>query len=383
MFSVPDADGAETCGTTPSRRGSDSSADSDQKKQKRVSFAGDAKPGDQTLGDQVVLGGSHEHIPSSSPTREEELRLLRGRRRIPHFDANFLRDAVSVSPKDRVKASSLPSYGTSDTAGDVTTSLDGLTTTTTGSGAPASRSTSTPMLCGSVVAEPPVRRTQYKVPMMWPEDEKRTTESARVHGELLRGYAKRFGPREGRSFVWGTLWAGHDADAAGRRGGLSAEVKRAQQIHDEEPDSSKEYWRAFEKREAEARARRKAEEAVQRLEEERVICELLQGKGMAEQDQPQARRMRRMAYDGMPGPGAYFVLLAGVRKVTDGCWIIAELRGLTYKFDRFLYPLVPPKPTLVEKKVRKWDEGRGEWVDEVMQEEVFEERKKLFNFSED
>lgn len=61
----------------------------------------------------------------------------------------------------------------------------------------------------------------------------------------------------------------------------------------------------------------------------------------------------------------------------------AELRGLTYKFDRFLYPLVPPKPKIVEKTVKKWDEGRKAWVEEVMREEVFEERKKLFNFSED
>ncbi|KAF8585083.1 hypothetical protein K439DRAFT_1080534 [Ramaria rubella] len=85
--------------------------------------------------------------------------------------------------------------------------------------------------------------------------------------------------------------------------------------------------------------------------------------GMREEDQPQARRMKQMAYDGMPGP--------------------AELRGLTYKFDRFLYPLIPPKATIVEKMVRRWDDSRQEWIEEIKREEVFEERKKLFNFLED
>ena len=43
---------------------------------------------------------------------------------------------------------------------------------------------------------------------------------------------------------------------------------------------------------------------------------------------------------------------------------------------------MPPKPTIVEKKVRRFDEKSGEWIEEMMREEVFE-RKKLFNFSED
>ena len=56
---------------------------------------------------------------------------------------------------------------------------------------------------------------------------------------------------------------------------------------------------------------------------------------------------------------------------------------MTYKFDRFLYPLMQPKPTIVEKTVRRWDEERREWVEEVRREEVYAERKKLFNFVED
>ena len=34
----------------------------------------------------------------------------------------------------------------------------------------------------------------------------------------------------------------------------------------------------------------------------------------------------------------------------------AELQGLTYKFDRFLYPNMQPMPTIVEKTVQRWDE---------------------------
>lgn len=142
-----------------------------------------------------------------------------------------------------------------------------------------------------------------------------------MHGELLRGYAKRFVPREGRSLVWGRLWQGSEADAQ-YRAMTSASTSPSwrgagSHRHEMQPDSKKEYWRRYEEAEAEARARRKAEAAVERLEEERVICELLGGAGMREEDQPQARRMKRMAYDGMPGPGELHGFACGLFSLTD------------------------------------------------------------------
>lgn len=282
------ADGADTCGTTPSRRGSGSSTESTKKTQKRVSFAGDAKP--------AALAGTvpppPEHVIMSPAEAREELRLLRRRKRNPLLDANPLRDAISVSPKDRVKASSLPSYSWADNSEDNT------------NGGNTTSSRSTPVLCGRVVDTPlPSRRPRYNV-AMWPEDEKRTTESARVHGELLRGYAKRFGPREGRSLVWSPLWRETEAEAAAVKMSLERGAKGSASLrHEKQPDSKKSYWKVFEEQEAEGRARRKAEAEVERMEEERVICELLGGAGMRDEDQPQARKMKQMAYDGMPGPG--------------------------------------------------------------------------------
>ena len=38
--------------------------------------------------------------------------------------------------------------------------------------------------------------------------------------------------------------------------------------------------------------------------------------------------------------------------------VAAELWGLTYKFDWFLYPNMQPMPMIVEKMVRRWDEER-------------------------
>ena len=330
-------DGEDTCATTPSRRGSGSS---EGKKKKRVSFAGDAEA--PALAGRGALA---------------DWRQLR--RKNPLLEANPLRCAVSVSPKDRVTASSLP---------------PDLLPARLGRGLAPSHST--PTLAPQVVDTPGAGRAPGHSVAMWPEDEKRATESVCVHGALLRGYARRFAPREGRSLVRGRLLEPREA-AAGA--GAPSQVK-----HERQADSHKAYWRAFEEREAEARARRKAEAAVVRAEEEKVISELLGGTGMREEDQPQARRMKRMAYDGMPGPGESAV---GGRGACDAdaffFFCAAELRGLTYKFDRFLYPLMQPKPTIVEKTVRRWDEERREWVEEVRREEVYAERKKLFNFVED
>ena len=60
----------------------------------------------------------------------------------------------------------------------------------------------------------------------------------------------------------------------------------------------------------------------------------------------------------------------------------AELQGLMYKFNQFLYLLMQPK-LIMEKTVQRWDKERCEWVEEVRCEEVYAERKKLFNFVED
>ena len=60
----------------------------------------------------------------------------------------------------------------------------------------------------------------------------------------------------------------------------------------------------------------------------------------------------------------------------------AELQGLIYKFNQFLYLLMQPKP-IMEKTVQRWDEEWNEWVEEVRHKEVYAERKKLFNFVKD
>jgi hypothetical protein len=167
---------------------------------------------------------------------------------------------------------------------------------------------------------------------MWPEDEKRSSPCTRVHGELLRRYAKKFAPREGRTLMYSKLWEGIEQEeveeeaevVAGEAGCCSSsgltttitsfgsrlmkmseeEVRKAlERVHESQPDEARDYWRRYEEKLAEERAKRKAEEEVRRKEEERVISEMLGGLGMREEDQPQARRMGKMAYDGMPGPG--------------------------------------------------------------------------------
>ena len=60
----------------------------------------------------------------------------------------------------------------------------------------------------------------------------------------------------------------------------------------------------------------------------------------------------------------------------------AELQGLIYKFNQFLYLLMQPK-LIVEKTVQRWDEEQHEWVVEVRREKVYAARKKLFNFIKD
>jgi len=140
---------------------------------------------------------------------------------------------------------------------------------------------------------------------MWPEDEKRCTPCTKVHGNLLRGYAKKFAPREGRSLVFSHLWEGFEKEE--QEQARKEEERRLREggdsVHEQADDGEKEYWRQFEEREAERRAKRKAVEEVRREEERRVIREMLGGMGMREEDQPQARRMGKIAYDGMPGPG--------------------------------------------------------------------------------
>ena len=69
-----------------------------------------------------------------------------------------------------------------------------------------------------------------------------------------------------------------------------------------------------EEREAEVWARHKAEAAVV-CTEEKVISGLLGGTGIWEEHQPQARQMKRMAYDGIPGPGEWLVCVCGA----DAC----------------------------------------------------------------
>ena len=90
-----------------------------------------------------------------------------------------------------------------------------------------------------------------------------------------------------------------------------------------------------------------------RAEEE--IAELLGGMGMREKDKLQASQMKWMAYDGMPGPGEWLVCVCVHAVLMHAA---AELWGLTYKFDRFLYPNMQPMPMIMEKTVWRWDE---EW----------------------
>ena len=99
--------------------------------------------------------------------------------------------------------------------------------------------------------------------------------------------------------------------------------------------------------------RRKVAAVVVRVEEE--IAELLGGTGMREKDKPQASQMKWMAYDGMPGPGEWLVCVCMHAVLMHAA---AELQGLTYKFDRFLYPNMQPMPMIMEKTVRRWDEER-------------------------
>ena len=99
--------------------------------------------------------------------------------------------------------------------------------------------------------------------------------------------------------------------------------------------------------------RRKAAVGVVRAEEE--IAELLGGTGMWEKDKPQVSRMKQMAYDGMLWPGEWLVCVC-MRAVLMHA--AAELQGLMYKFDWFLYPNMQPMPTIMEKTVWRWDE---EW----------------------
>jgi len=346
MPEKPASPGAETCATTPSRRGSGSSGEIAKKKPKRVSFASDAKPGSALESVAASCAVEQEGAQVSGHPQPAAEDWHKPRRRNPLLDANPIRDAASVSPKDRIKSASLPSD-----LRDAPADTPGLA---------VSRSTSA--LYSRVVDTPPPHRSAPYSVAMWPEDEKRTTESSRVHGELLRRYTKLFRPREGRCLVRGQLWEGSEADARYRAAAVPAWRGPGSAWHDRQPHSRREYWKMYEERQAEARALRKAAEEVDRMEEERVICELLGGAGMREKDQPQARRMKKMAYDGMPGP--------------------AEQRGLTYTFDKFLYAMPPPKPRIIEKKVRRFDEKNGEWIEETIREEVFE-RKKLFNFSED
>ena len=134
----------------------------------------------------------------------------------------------------------------------------------------------------------------------------------------------------------------------------------------------------IEEREAQAQARCKAEAAVVRAEE-KVISGLLGSMGMREEHQLQARRMKQMAYDGIPGPGEWLVCICVYTVLMHAA---AELWGLMYKFNWFLYLLMQPK-LIVEKTVQRWDEEWHEWVEEVRHKEVYAERKKLFNFVKD
>ncbi|KAF8527601.1 hypothetical protein BU17DRAFT_61726 [Hysterangium stoloniferum] len=316
------------------------------KKKKHVSFAGDAKvplpqerERDRVSGSVPPQAPAHQrHRPAMHPRTQSyshphytqtHTHAWLPRRRNPLLDADSLRAAVSVSPKDRIQPSSLPTTQQPSTA-------------PSGSG----HSASTPSLAHAIVDTNPRRAmsaaNKYHV-AMWPEDEKRMTESARVHGALLRAYARRFGPREGRSLCWSALLREEEEIEREALGltpdGSNSSSSDVSAEHDAYPDSSSPYWEAYEAKQAALRARRKALEMMQRLEEERVICELLGGQGMREEDQPQARRMKRMAYDGMPGP--------------------PEERGLEYRFDKFLYEV-------------RWDGGK----------EGGGERKRLFNFEE-
>ncbi|GJJ13426.1 hypothetical protein Clacol_007680 [Clathrus columnatus] len=339
----------DTEGTTPPS-GSGSGSGSDDKKKlnnkaKRVSFAGDSKPISESPEEDTKIpststsvtqmasrtGSSSNVNNSGNDTTTTTTTTTNTRRRTPPYF-----EALSLSPKDRVRPSSLP-VAPATTANNTT-----ATTTQQQSVCPPAVSHSSPAIALLPTRGAGIRKSAsaiYKV-AMWPEDEKRTTESAKVHGELLRGYAKRFGPREGRSLVWSQLWVSADRASSPTSTGTrdksptspitinntaAAAVATTRPSiltnsdHEAHSDSDTSYWAQWESQQAAVRARRKAEDAVARLEEERVIGELLDGAGMREEDQPQARRMRRMAYDGMPGP--------------------AELRGLTYRFDRFLYDL--------------------------------------------
>lgn len=425
----------DTEGTTPSRSGSGSSGSDEKRKGKRVSFAGAGVDLKSSLVENPVEeeDGNDEKIASTSTSATqvaardevakpdttttttttatdvtEDWRLLsKNRRRSALQDAHPLLEALSLSPKDkRVRPSSLPTAAAGAKSTAVTTSAGDniahyhhqhqhqqhVQPPTLPPALTASHSTpaivpSTSSLRRSATAA----STIYKV-AMWPEDEKRTTESAQVHGDLLRGYAKRFGPREGRSLVWSPLWVSADRAASSSSNSSSSSStsphRKAPHYYSNVPvlstsptsttpttttattsstssisspdheahcDSDKSYWAQWESAQAALRARRKAESEVARLEEERVISELLDGAGMREEDQPQARRMRRMAYDGMPGP--------------------AELRGLTYSFDKFLYDL--------GEFTASSGAGAGvraTTVNEV--EECVQEKKRLFNFED-
>ncbi|KIJ54213.1 hypothetical protein M422DRAFT_241464 [Sphaerobolus stellatus SS14] len=312
-------------------------------KKKRVSFASDSKP-----------------APAPSP-----LSLPRSRPKNPLLEANPVRAALSLSPKDRlVKPSSLPTR---------TNSASNTSKAPSTSRAPTQYSKSSPDLARYAATNsslPP--KNPYGV-AMWPEDEKRCTPATHVHGNLLRGYAKKFAPREGRSLVFSQLWAGLEADAKqhklrrdGSADSLLEENEReeleGQMEHEEIDDGERDYWRSYEERERERKAKRRAEEEVRKMEEARVIREMLGGVGCSEADQPQARKMGKIAYDGMPGP--------------------AENRGLKYEFNQFLYDLVPPKQRIVEHAVKRWDPNTQAFVDDVRREVVYEERKRLFNFED-
>lgn len=422
----------DTEGTTPSRSGSGSSGSDEKRKGKRVSFGGDSKPSivespveEEEENDEKIASTSTSATqiatrdtvsklkPDTTTTTTataadtaatEDWRLLsKNRRRNPLQDAHPLLEALSLSPKDRrVRPSSLPTAGAGAGSTAVTTSAvagagAGDQTTTQQHPHPTlphalTASHSTPAIVPSTSS---LRRsataasTFYKV-AMWPEDEKRTTESAQVHGDLLRGYAKRFGPREGRSLVWSPLWVSADraSSASASSSSSSTSPHRGQHHpppppplttsptssptitptatpeHDAHCDSDKSYWAHWESQQAALRARRKAESEVARLEEERVISELLDGAGMREEDQPQARRMRRMAYDGMPGP--------------------AELRGLTYSFDKFLYDLgeftMTTTTTMAAMTTTMTTSSEGEGQGQV--EGPVQEKKRLFNFED-
>ena len=62
----------------------------------------------------------------------------------------------------------------------------------------------------------------------------------------------------------------------------------------------------------EVQAGRKAEVAVV-CAEEKVISGLLGGMGMREEHQLQARQMKQLVYDGIPGPGEWLVCGVCVR----------------------------------------------------------------------